>query len=103
MIFISVAVVELNGELSVELQLYRPLYEVWIGLNVRTPLDTEMSLPLVTTLAELYHVTTGMSEVFPTILPVQVSVYICPATGLPEVVMLIACTETENKQENGSN
>ena len=103
MIFISVAVVELNGERSVEVQLYRPLCEVRRGLNLRSPLDTEMSLPLVTTPAELYHVTTGVSEVSPTILPVQVSVYICPATGLPEVLMFIVCTETENKQEYGSN
>ena len=105
MIFISVAVVELklNGERSVELQLYSPLCEVWRGLNLRSPLDIVMSLPLLTTPAELYHVTRGVSEVSPTILPVQVSVYICPATGLPEVLMLIMCTETEKKQVYGSN
>ena len=59
------------------------------------PLDTVISFLLVTTPLELYHITTGMSEVFPTILPVQVSMYICPATELPEVVMLIVCIETE--------
>ena len=100
MIFISVAVVEVR---SVELQLNSPPCEVRRGLNVRSPLDTEMSLPLVTTPFEFLHATTGMSEVSPTILPVQVSVYICPATGLPEVLMSIVCTETEKKQEYGSN
>ena len=56
-----------------------------------------MPFPLVTNPFELLHVTTGVSEVFPTILPVQVSVYICPATGLPEVLMFTVCTETEMK------
>ena len=65
---------------------------------MRLPLDTVMPFPLVTTPFELLHVTTGVSEVFPTILPVQVSVYICPATGLPEVLMFTVCTETEVKQ-----
>ena len=64
---------------------------------MRIPLDTVISFPPVTTPLELLHVTTGVSEVFPTILPVQVSVYICPATGLPEVLMFTVCTETEMK------
>ena len=38
---------------------------------------------------------TGMSEEFPARVPLQISVYICPATGLPEVVMFIVRTETE--------
>ena len=62
---------------------------------MRTPLDTVMPLPLVTTPVEFLHVTTGMSEVFPARVPLQISVYTCPATGLPDVVMLAECTETE--------
>ena len=62
------------------------------------PLDTVMPFPFVTTPLELLHVTTEVSEAFPTILPVQVSVYICPATGLPEVLMFTVCTETEIKK-----
>ena len=64
---------------------------------MRTPLDTVMPLPLVTTPVEFLHVTTGISEVFPAGVPLQISVYTCPATGLPDVVMFIACTETETK------
>ena len=62
---------------------------------MRTPLDTVMPLPLVTTPVEFLHVATGMSEVFPNNDVLQFSVYTCPATGLPEVVMLAECTETE--------
>ena len=54
--------------------------------------------PLVTTPVEFLHVTTGVSEVFPTGVPLQMSVYICPATGLPDVVRLMECTETERKE-----
>ena len=66
---------------------------------MRLPLDTVMPFPLVTTPVEFLHVTTGVSELFPTSVPVQVSVYICPATGLPEVVMFTVCTETEVKKK----
>ena len=97
MILITDVFVVLNGELSVDWQMYCPPWEVWRGLNVRLPLDTVMPFPLVTTPFELLHVSTGVSEVFPTILPVQVSVYICPATRLPEVLMFTVCTETEVK------
>ena len=62
---------------------------------MRIPLDTEIPFPLVTTPVEFHHVTTGVSEVFPTSVPLQMSVYICPATGLPDVVRLMECTETE--------
>ena len=58
---------------------------------MRLPLDT---FPLVTTPVEFLHVTTGVSEVFPTSVPLQMSVYICPATGLPDVVRLMECTDT---------
>ena len=68
-------------------------------LNVMLLLVTGMPFSLVTTSFELLHVTTGVSEVFPTILPLQVSVYICPATGLPDVVMFTVCTETEIKKD----
>ena len=66
---------------------------------MRLLLVTGVPFPLVTTPFELLHVTTGVNEVFPTILPLQVSVYICPATGLPEVVMLMVCTETEIEKD----
>ena len=79
-------------------QVYCRPWEVWRGLNVRLPLDTVMPFPLVTTPVEFLHVTTGVSELFPTSVPVQVSVYICPATGVPEVVMFTVCTETEVKK-----
>ena len=94
-VILIVAVVELIRELSVDWQVYCPPCEVCRGLNVRTPLDKVIPFPLVTTPFEFLHATTGMSEVSPTILPVQVSVYICPATGLPDIVMLVECTETE--------
>ena len=61
---------------------------------MRLPLDTVMSFPLYP--VEFHHVTTGVSEVFPTSVPLQMSVYICPATGLPDVVMFTVCTETES-------
>ena len=80
-------------------QLYCPPLEVWRGLNVRLPLDTVMPFSLVTTAVAFLHVTTGVSELFPTSVPVQVSVYICPATGVPEVVMFTVCTETEVKKK----
>ena len=54
-----------------------------------------MSFSLVTTSVEFHHVTTGVSEVFSTSVPLQMSVYICPATGLPDVVMFTVCTETD--------
>ena len=66
-------------------------------------LDTVMPFPLVTTPFELLHVTIGVSEVFPTILPVQVSAYICPATALSKVLMFTVCTETEIKQQYEKN
>ena len=62
---------------------------------MRMPLDTVMLFPLVTTPVEFLHVTTGVSEVFPTSVSLQMNVYICPATGLPDVVMFTVCTETE--------
>ena len=62
---------------------------------MRMPLDTVLSFPLVTTPVEFLHVTTGVSEVLPTSVPLQMSVYICPATGLSDVVMFTVCTETE--------
>ena len=62
---------------------------------MRMPLDTVLSFPLVTTPVEFLHVTTGVSEVFPTSVPLQMSVYICPATELSDVVMFTVCTETE--------
>ena len=62
---------------------------------MRIPLDTVMSFPLVTTPVEFPHVTTGVSEVFPRTVPLQMSVYICPATELPDVVMFTVSTETE--------
>ena len=65
---------------------------------MRLPLDTVMPFPLVTTAVAFLHVITGVREVFPTSVPLQVSVYICPATGLPEVVMLTVCTETEGEK-----
>ena len=61
---------------------------------MRLPLDTLMPFPLVTTAVAFFHVTTGVREVFPTSVPVQSNVYICPATGLPEVVRLMVCIET---------
>ena len=64
---------------------------------MRLPLDTVMPFPLVTTPVEFLHVTTGVSEVFPTSVPLQMSVYICPATGLPDVVRLMECTETAER------
>ena len=65
---------------------------------MKLPLDTVMPYPLVTTSVAFLHVTTGVREVFPTSVPVQSNVYICPATGLPEVVMFTVCTETEMKK-----
>ena len=70
---------------------------------MRLPLDTVMPFPLVTTAVELLHVTTGVSELFPTSVPVHSNVYICPATGLPEVVMFTVCTETEVKKNCDEN
>ena len=61
---------------------------------MRLPLDTVMPFPLVTTAVAFLHVTTGVREVFPTSVPLQSNVYICPATGLPEVVRLMVCIET---------
>ena len=66
---------------------------------MRTPLDTVMPLPLVTTPVEFLHVTTGMSEVFPARVPLQISEYTCPATGLPEVLRLMECTDTKRSNE----
>ena len=57
-----------------------------------------MPFALVTTAVPFLHVTTGVREVFPTSVPVHVSVYICPAIGVPEVVMFTVCTETEVKK-----
>ena len=62
---------------------------------MRMPFNTVMPFPLVTTPFEFHHVTPGVSEVFPTSVPLQMSVYICPATGLPDVVIVTVCTETE--------
>ena len=59
------------------------------------PLDTVMPFPSVTTPVAFLHVITGMSEEFPARVPLQISVYICPATGLPEAVMFNVCTETK--------
>ena len=64
---------------------------------MRLPLDTVMPFPLVTTAVEFLHVITGVREVFPTSVPVHSNVYICPATGVPEVVMFTLCTETKVK------
>ena len=61
---------------------------------MRIPLDTVVSFPVITTPVEFHHVTTGVSDVFPTSVPLQMSVYICPATGLPDVVRLMECNDT---------
>ena len=68
---------------------------------MRIPLDTEIPFPLLTTPVEFHHVTTGVSEVFPTSVPLQMSVYICPATGLPDVVMFTVCNATEGGKIRG--
>ena len=65
---------------------------------MRLPLDTVMPFPLVTIPVEFLHVTTGVSEVFPTSVPLQMSVYTCPATGLPDVVRLMECTDTKRTE-----
>ena len=65
---------------------------------MRLPLDTVMPFPLVTPAVAFLHVTTGVSELFPTSVPVHSNVYICPATGVPEVVMFTVCTETKVKK-----
>ena len=88
MIFITETAVEFSGELSVDRHVYCPPLEVWRRLNVRLPLDTVTPFPLGTLPVELLHVTTGMIEVFPTSDPTHVSVYICPADGLPVAVMV---------------
>ena len=83
-------------------QVYCPPWEVCRGLNVRLPLDTVIPFPLVTTPVAFLHVTTGMSEVLPNSIALQVSVYICPAVEFPDVVMLTVCTETEKNKNRMS-
>ena len=76
--------------------MYCPPWDVRIGLNVRLPPETMMPPPLVITPFEFFHDTTGVMEVFPTSDPTHISVYVCPADGLPVAVMVTNCANTGN-------
>ena len=61
-----------------------------------------MSFPLGTPPIPFLHTVVETMDVFPTSAPVQVSVYICPATGLPNAVIFTAWADTNGKDQQDS-